>query len=78
MTRGYLFYGQIIYISLFAQHQINRYWYWTQSTQQPDTRSLSFPFHSSTILSRPGPSHYRGFTITLSHTTLLGLLWTSH
>jgi len=70
MTRGYLLYGQIIYISLFAQHQINRYWHWTRSTKQPDTRSLSFSFHGSTFLSRPGPSHYRRFTITLSHTTL--------
>jgi len=27
--------------------------------------------------SGPGPPHYRGFTITLRHTTPGGLLWTS-
>ena len=30
---------------------------------------LSF-FHGATVPSGPGPSHYRGFTITLRHTTL--------
>jgi len=33
--------------------------------------SLLFPFHDATAPSRPGPPHYRGFTIIFRHTTLL-------
>jgi hypothetical protein len=34
-------------------------------------------FHRATACSVPGPPHYPGFTITLRHTTSVGLLWTS-
>ena len=37
-----------------------------------------FPFHGATISSRTAPPHYQGFTITLRHTTLGRLLWTSY
>ena len=36
-----------------------------------------FFFHGVTNPSGRGPSHYRGFTIALRHTTIAGLLWTS-
>ena len=36
-----------------------------------------FFFHGTTAPRGPGLSHYRGFTITLSHTTLGRTLWTS-
>ena len=34
-------------------------------------------FHGATAPSRPGPPHYRGFTITLRHTTLGRTPWTT-
>jgi hypothetical protein len=34
-------------------------------------------FHCATAPSGSGPPHYWGFIITLRHTTLAGLLWTS-
>jgi hypothetical protein len=34
-------------------------------------------FDGTTAPDGPGPSHFRGFTITLKHTTLGSLLWTS-
>jgi hypothetical protein len=34
------------------------------------TMCIPAPLHGSTALSGPGPRHYRGFTITLRHTTL--------
>jgi len=37
-----------------------------------------FSSHGVTTPSRPGPLHHPGFTITLGHTTLGRLPWTSY
>ena len=41
-----------------------------QCPQQPDTGPCSFLFHCTTAPNGPEPPHYRGFTVTLRHTTL--------
>jgi hypothetical protein len=38
---------------------------------------VSFLIHGATVPNGPESPLYRGFTITLKHTTLVELLWTS-
>jgi hypothetical protein len=47
-------------------------WFWSLERKRCSLciALLIVVFHGSTAPSRPGPPHYRGFTITLRHTTL--------
>ena len=42
------------------------------------TTLIYFSFHGASDLSWPWPPHFPGYTITLRHTTVVGLLWTSN
>jgi hypothetical protein len=51
---------------------------WHIATWVHGKRSCIFFSHGSITSSKPGPPHHRGSAITLRHTTLGRLLWTSY